>query len=243
MDLQPSHYIAFAAFAQLAVALNFGFVYLDRRSNLLGLKRKFFSTYRAGKTPAVANVANVLKRYKSNLSYSTAVNHAHTKAKEYHTIVTSEWDDEHELSFFSALGVVYGFYSLTLLFLVCLFDMPNKEIYYQNQFLILSQVTLVFSALMIIRSWRKNTSTKIIPTILLYILIAVTGWIFTAHGWVFCCEMDFSVHYHWYILMTYLPIIYYIIRIIVLFLRKTLFIVPMVWWAIKFDTALDRSNR
>lgn len=242
MELLPSHYISFAAFVQLAVALNFGLVYLDRRSSLLGLKRRLFSTYRAGRTPVVANVANILKRYKSDKAYTIEVDNVHTKVKEYHAIVTSEWDDEHELSFFPALGVVYGFYSLTLLFLVCFFDMSGREMYYQNQFLILSQLTFVFSVLMIVRSWRNKASTKIVPTILLYILVAVLGWIFTTRGWMFYCEMEFSSHYHWYILMVYLPIVYYIIRIFVLFIRKTLFIIPMVWWAVKFNSALDRSN-
>lgn len=242
MELQPSHYIAFAAFVQFAVALNFGLVYLDRRSGFLSLKRRLFSTYRAGSSPLVANVANVLRRYKSGLSYSTEVDYAHTKVKEYHAIVTSEWEDEHELSFFPALGVVYGFYNLALLFLVCFFDVPGREMYFHNQFLTLSQLTLAFSALMIVRSWRKNTSTKITPTILLYLLIAVLGWVFTAHSWVFSCEIDFTVHYHWYMTMCYLPIIYYFLRIFVLYIRKTLFIFPMVWWAAKFDSALNQSE-
>lgn len=243
MDLQSSHYIAFTAFVQLAVALNFGLVYLDRRSSLLGLKRRLFSTYRAGKTPIVAKVANILKRYKGDQTYSLEVDNAHTKVKEYHSIVTSEWDDEHELSFFPALGAVYGFYSLALLYLVCFFDMPGKELYYQNQFLALSQVTLVFSLLMVVRSWCKNTSTRIVPTILLYSVVAVAGWIFTFRGWTYTCEMDFATHYHWYMLLAYLPIIYYIIRIVVLFIRKTFFIIPMTWWAVKFSSALDESKR
>ena len=242
MDLQYSHYIAFTAFIQLAVALDFGLVYLDRRSSLLGLKRKLFSTYRAGKTPIVAKVANILKRYKGDQIYSFEVDNAHTKVKEYHSVVTSEWEDEHELSFFPALGAVCGFYSLALLYLVCFFDMPDKEQYYQNQFLTLSQLTLAFSLLMIVRSWRKDASTKMVPTILLYTLGVVAGWIFTSHGWVYICEMDFAAHYHWYMLLTYLPIIYYIVRIVVLFISKTLFIVPMTWWAVKFSNALDESK-
>ena len=191
----------------------------------------------------VSNVANILRRYKRDKAYSLEVENAHTKVKEYHAIVTSEWEDEHELSFFPALGVVYGFYSLALLFLVCFFDMPGKELFYKNQFLTLSQLTLVFSALMIMRSWRKNTSTKIIPTILLYVIIAVCGWIFTVKGLVIQSDMEFSCHYHWYMLMTYLPIIYYVARIVVIFFRKTLFIFPMVWWAIKFNMALDKARR
>lgn len=242
MELHPSHYVAFAAFIQLAVALNFGLVYLDRQSGLLGLKRKLFSTYKAGKTLAVANVANILKRYKSNKSYSKEVDNAHTKAKEYHAIVTSEWDDEHELSFFPALGVVYGFYCLALLFLVCFFDIPNQELYYQNQFLTLSQLTLLFSVLMIVRSWQKNKSTKIVPAILFYLLIAIAGWVFTAQGWVFRCEMKFYAHYHWYMLMAYLPIIYYFLRVVIIFAHKTFFIFPMVWWASKFNAALDKEH-
>ena len=242
MELQSSHYIAFAAFVQLAVALNFGLVYLDRRSGLLGLKRKLFSTYRAGKTPAVANVANILKRYKGNMAYATEVENAHTKAKEYHAIVTSEWDDEHELSFFPALGVVYGFYCLALLFLVCFFDMPSREMYYQNQFLTLSQLTLAFSVLMIVRSWRKSISTKIVPSLLLYLVMVVAGWVFTSQSWVFNCEMEFPVHYHWYMLMAYLPIIYYFLRVVIIFARKSLFIFPMVWWASKFNAALDKER-
>lgn len=55
--------------------------------------------------------------------------------------------------------------------------------------------------------------------------------------------MDFAVHYHWYMLLAYLPIIYYIIRIVVLFVRKTIYIVPMAWWAVKFDNALDESKQ
>lgn len=242
MDLQPSHYIAFAAFVQLAAALNFSLVYLDRRSSLLGLKRKLFSTYRAGKTPVVANVANILKRYKSDRSYAVEVDYAHTKVKEYHAIVTSEWDNEHELSFFPALGVVFGFYSLALLFLVCFFDVPGMEMYFHNQFLTLSQLTLVFSALMIVRSWRKNASTKIVPTILLYFFVAVLGWIFTMRGREFTFEIDFPAHYHWYILMVYLPIIYYVLRVFVLFIRKSSYIIPMAFWAVKFDNALDKSK-
>ena len=242
MALQPSHYIAFTAFVQLAVALNFGLVYLDRRSSLLGLKRKLFSTYRAGRTPVVANVANILKRYKGGKTYSIEVDNAHTKVKEYHSIVTSEWEDEHELSFFPALGAVHGFYSLVLLFLVCFFDIPGNELYYQSQFLTLSQLTLAFSLLLILRSWNKNISTKIVPTILLYAIIAVCGWMFTVKGLVFQCDMEFHIHYHWYMLMAYLPIIYYIVRILVLFVRKTLYIFPMVWWAVKFNTALDKSR-
>ena len=183
-----------------------------------------------------------MKRYKSNLPYTIEVEHAHTKAKEYHAIVTSEWDDEHELSFFPALGVVYGFYSLALLFLVCFFDVPGKEMYYQNQFLTMSQLTLVFTVLMIVRSWKKDTSTKIVPTMLLYVLVAVAGWIFTVHGWVYSCEMEFPFHYHLYMIMAYLPIIYYVVRIVILFIRKTFFIVPMVWWTVKFDEALDKSK-
>ena len=243
MDLQPSHYMAFAAFVQLAVALNFGLVYLDRRSSLLGLKRKLFSTYRAGKTPIVAKVANILKRYKGNLTYSLEVDNAHTKVKEYHAIVTSEWEDEHELSFFPALGAVYGFYSLALLYLVCFFDMPGKELYYHNQFLTLSQLTLVFSLLMIVCSWWKSTSTKIVPTMLLYIAVTVIGWIFTIHGWVYTCEIDFLSHYHWFMLLAYMPIIYYVIRIVVLFVWKTIYIVPMTWWAVKFSNALGESKQ
>jgi len=242
MDLQSSHYIAFAAFVQLAVALNFGLVYLDRRSSLLGLKRKLFCTYRAGKTPIVAKVANILKRYKGYQTYSLEVENAHTKVKEYHAIVTSEWEDEHELSFFPALGAVYGFYSLALLYLACFFDMPGKELYYQNQFLTLSQLTLIFSLLMIVRSWWKDKSTKIVPTIILYIVVAIAGWFFTVHGWVYTCEMDFAAHYHCYMLLAYLPIIYYLARIVVLFMWKTLFIVPMTWWAVKFSNALDESK-
>lgn len=241
MELLSSHYIAFAAFVQLAVALNFGLVYLDRNSKLLGLKRKLFSTYRAGNTPAVANVANILKRYESNKSYSKKVDNLHTKVKEYHATVTSEWDDEHELSFFPALGVVYGFYGLALLFLMCFFDIPGREIYYQNQFLTLSQLTLVFSVLLIVRSWRKNISTKIVPTLLLYLLIAGGGWLFTCQGWVFSCEMEFAAHFHWYMIMAYLPIIYYFLRVIIIFAHKTSFIFPMVWWALKFDAALDKE--
>lgn len=242
MELQPSHFIAFAAFVQLAVALNFGLVYLDRKSSLLGLKRKLFSTYRAGKNRSVANVANILKRYKGNLAYSEDVENAHTKAKEYHAIVTSEWDDEHELSFLPALGVVYGFYGLALLYLVCFFDIPCLEMYYQNQFLTLSQLTLAFSVLMIVRSWRKSVSTKIVPVMLLYLAVVIVGWVFTASGRVISCKMEFATHYHWYMLMAYLPIIYYILRVVIIFLRKTLFILPMVWWAAKFNAALDREK-
>ena len=55
--------------------------------------------------------------------------------------------------------------------------------------------------------------------------------------------MYFATHYHWYMLLAYLPIIYYIIRIVVLFIRKTFFIIPMTWWAVKFSSALDESKR
>ena len=239
----PSHYISFAAFIQLAVALNFGLVYLDRRSSLLGLKRKLFSTYRAGKAPVIANVANILRRYKGHQTYSYEVEHAHTKVKEYHAIVTSEWDDEHELSFFPSLGVIYGFYSLAILYLMCFFDMPDREYSFQNQFLTLSQLTLSFSIVLIVRSWFNGKTTKIVPTTLLYIIVAIAGWICTANDIVFQCDLKFYAHYHWYMLMAYLPVIYYVARILILFIMKTLNIVPMVWWAVKFNQSLDKEKQ
>ena len=130
MDLPSSHYLGFCAFVQLSVALNFGLVYLDRHSSLLRLKRRLFDVYKAGNNSKVDRVSRILKRYKRNTDYPRIVERYHTKAKQYHSIVTSDWDDEHEISFFPALGVLYGFYSIALLFLVCLFDMPGSEWFY-----------------------------------------------------------------------------------------------------------------
>lgn len=243
MDLQISHYLAFTAFIQLAVALNFGLVFLDSRSGLLRLKRKLFNNYKASNTRVVGRVANILKRYRSDHDYDPDTERAHTKTKQYHSIVTSDWDDEQEISFFPALGVIYGFYSLTLLFLICFFDVSYDSLFYQNQFLILSQVTMAFSVVLIIRSWCKNTVTHITRATLIYIFFGAVGWICCCHGWMFDCDISFSRLYHWYILLSYLPIIYYVLRIMLIFLHKTLYIFPMTWWAAKFNAALNKEQQ
>ena len=244
MEITSSHYIAFTAFVQLAVALNFGLVYLDRRSGLLQLKRKLFGTYKARDNVLVNATANILKRYRSDHTYSDEIEHAHTKAKLYHTKVTADWYDEYEISFFPALGVVYGLYSLFVLYLVCFFDMPSDRLaFYENQFLVLSQVTLVFSLLLILRSWSKAKITRIVPTCLLYVFVASVGWWLCGKGWVIHFDLAFSRHFHWYMLLTYLPIFYYILRIVFVFLRKTICLVPMLWWAYRFQTELEQNKR
>ena len=62
MEITSSHYIAFTAFVQLAVALNFGLVYLDRRSGLIQLKRKLFGSYRASNNVFVYGTGIILIR-------------------------------------------------------------------------------------------------------------------------------------------------------------------------------------
>ena len=242
MDLPSSHYLGFCAFIQLSVALNFGLVYLDRRSSLLQLKRRLFDVYKAGNNSRVDKVSKILKKYKKNTNYPRIVERYHTKTKQYHSIVTSDWDDEHEISFFPALGVIYGFYSIALLFLVCFFDLPDTEWFYHNQFLTLSQLTVIFSLLMIIRSWKKDVKTKIIPTCLLYAGLTAIGWFCCKNGWVFFTDIDFTYHYHWYVLLSYLPIVYCVVRIILIFLRKTFCIIPMLWWASYFDNSLNQQK-
>ena len=245
MELSSSHYIAFTAFVQLAVALNFGLVYLDRRSGLIQLKRKLFRTFRASNNVLVHEAANTLKRYRGNQSYSNEIELAHTKAKQYHSIVTSDWDDEHEISFFPALGVIYGFYGLAVLYLVCFFEMtPDKVFFYENEFLVMSQVTLLFSIVLILRSKIKTKTTKIVPTCILYFVAVALGWWFCSKGWMFDCDMVFPRHFHWYMLLAYLPIIYYILRIFIMFLRKTICLFgPLLWWTFMLKTALDQDKK
>lgn len=245
MELSSSHYIAFTAFVQLAVALNFGLVYLDRRSGLIQLKRKLFRTYRASNNVVVQEAANTLKRYRRNRSYSDEIEHAHTKTKQYHTIVTSDWDDEHELSFFPTLGVIYGFYGLAVLFLVSFFEMtPDKVLFYENEFLVMSQVTLLFSIFLILRSKNKTKTTRIVPTCILYFVAVALGWWLCSRGWIFECDMVFPHHFHWYVLLSYLPIIYYILRIFIIFLRKTICLFgPLLWWTFMLKTGLDEIKK
>ena len=245
MELSSSHYIAFTAFVQLAVALNFGLVYLDRRSGLIQLKRKLFRTYRASNNVVVQEAANTLKRYRRNRSYSDEIEHAHTKAKQYHTIVTSDWDDEHELSFLPTLGVIYGFYGLAVLYLVGFFEVtPDKVLFYENEFLVMSQVTLLFSIFLILRSKNKTKITRIVPACILYFVVVALGWWFCSKGWIFECDMVFPKHYHWYMLLVYLPIIYYIIRVFWIFLHKTICLFgPLLWWTFMLKTGLDEIKK
>ena len=244
MEITSSHYIAFTAFVQLAVALNFGLVYLDRRSGLIQLKRKLFGSYRASNNVFVYGTGNILKRYRSNHNYPDKIELAHTKAKQYHTKVTADWNDEYEISFFPALGVVCGLYGLAVLYLVCFFDMlPERLAFYENHFLVLSQVTLVFSSLLTLRSWNKAKVTRIVPVSLLYVVVAVISWWFCSKGWTIRLDMAFAQHFHWYMLLTYLPIIYYLLRVAVVFLHKTMCLVPMLWWTFVFDTELNQKKR
>lgn len=239
MNFQPSHFIAFTSIIQLAVALNFGLVYLDRRSGLLRLKRRLFNNYKAGDTLVVGRVSKVLKRYRNNNEYTPEIERAHTKAKQYYTIVTADWDDEHEISFFPSIGIIYGIYSLALLFIVGFFDVHENLCFYHNLFLFLSQITLLFSILLIFRSWRRGTVTRIIPSTLIYLCLLIVGGLCCWKGCFFEGVKNFSRHYHWYVFMTYLPIIYYFLRILLIYCRKSLYIFPMVWWASKFEAALD----
>lgn len=120
---------------------------------------------------------------------------------------------------------------------------PDKLLFYENQFLVLSQVTFVFTIVLILRSMLRTKKTRIVPTCLFYFLAAVAGWWICSKGWIFECDMVFSRHFHWYMLLAYMPIIYYMLRIFIIFLHKTFKIFPMLWWAFMLKTALDQIKK
>lgn len=239
-NLEPSHYTAFCALVQLAVALNFGFAYLEKKSMLFSLKEKMFKTYRAGNNRLVDYAANQLKRYRNSTQYDDKIERLHTGLKEYHSIVTSPWDAEDELRYMPAVGCVYGLFSIVFLVVVCMFDMDFQ--FYTDLYLTYSLVAAIIFVLSLVWSDLLGRKMLLLPTIILYVVIMVVCTIFQILGWTISCQIGFNTCFHATLLLPFLPIAKYFISAIFQFLRKTFYLIPMVWKSVEFSILMDNRK-
>lgn len=239
-NLEPSHFTAFCALVQLAVALNFGFVYLEKKSMLFSLKEKLFKTYRAGNNTIVDYAANQLKRYRSSTLYDDRIEMLHTRLKEYHSIVTSPWDAEDELRYMPSMGCVYGLFSIVFLFVVCMFDVDFQ--FYTDLYLAYSLIASAMFTFTLIWSDILGRRMLLLPTITLYVMVMCVCTACQVAGWTISCSVDFKTCFHISLLLPFLPIAKYFITAMYQFLRKTGYLILMFLDAAEFSMLMDNRR-
>lgn len=234
-----SHYTAFCSLVQLAVALNFGFIYLEKKSLLFSLKEKIFGTYKAGNSIIVDFSSKQLRRYRNNTDYTINIENSHTKLKELHNIVTSPWDAEDELRFMPPLGVVFGLYSIFFLFLVCMFD-ANDAYTYMSLYMTYSAVTIICFVVCICLGDKYKHRISILHTSYIYIICLGICTFFVIQNWTLESIVGFDSFFHYSLTIPFFPILYYILKISCCHIKKTYYASFLFLAAVDFKLLMDQ---
>lgn len=207
---------------------------------LFRLKEKLFKTYRAGNNELVNYATRQMKRYRASVQYDDEIEKLHTRLKEHHSVVTSPWDAEDELRYLPALGCVFGMYSITFLYVVCMFDQNFK--FYSNLYLAYSIIAAIMFALSFVWSDILGKRMQLLPTITFYVIIMTVCTAFQILGWTISCSVDFNTFFHTSLLLPFLPVAKYFISAIWQFVRKTRYLIQMLWEAVEFSELMDNRK-
>lgn len=234
-----SHYISFFAFIQVAVALDFGFMYMERKSSAMRLSDMFYDGFINLVRLFTSHAGDVMRRVRKETD-SNEILEGYDNLKRTKTRVINKTDALQQLGFLKPMGVIAGIYALLILYIVCMF---RKEAYYEDLFLVLSEITLAVMSIVFLSIGCFKRSPHVLRYVFGYVASLVVGGCIVVKGWVFEYVTNFESWFHWFMFLPYLPVLLFISYMVVMYLCRISDVLKMIYQTIKLGKLLKIKKR
>lgn len=238
-EVTLSYYLSFFAFVQVAVALDFGFMYMERKSSAMRLSDMFYDGFVNLVKLFTSHAGDVLKRVRKETD-SEEILDGYDELQRTKTCVIGKTDAILQLGFLKPMGVVAGIYALLILYIVCMF---GKDTYYENLFLVLSEITLAFMTFVFVYIGCFKKSSHVLRYVFAYIALLAVGACFVNKGWIFEYVTDFESWYNHFLLLPYLPVVLFVVYMIVMYTYRIPKVIKMIHQTRKLGKLLEMKKK
>lgn len=214
-------FIAFAAFVQLSVAFDFGFLYLFKNNR--SIFKSIFDHVRKGRPFSwVMGFAGEQVKLLKPQSVTEEVNQLRGKVSKRKDELMSPANHEYMCDYMAATGVVSGLYSLLWLLLVpwsySHLSAPN------DLYLTLSVCTVIAELILVFhifyrkkrgKGTQKTRAAMVLHSTLVFVCCCLAGFLMLAQGWTIGCSIPFHTLFMLSLAVTISPVLFYFIHLMV----------------------------
>lgn len=229
------HCVSLLAFVQVAIALDFGLMYVERKSSTIRISEMIYEEYRRMIKFFTDPATSALRRYRTTIE-SKHVLEIHDNLKRTKTKVETQTDDVMLLNVVRPLGVIAGLYGLFVLYFVCQMDMSEKNV---DVFLVISQLTAVYMILLYVLHLVLPCPVYVILCALIYLIIVALGGLIAWKGWTWACITNVRLWFDCMVFLPYAPIVVFIFHAIGRYLCRIKSIWKMRTYTKAFNESLD----
>lgn len=214
-----SHFVAFTAFVQLAVAFNFGLLYLERKSSTVKFRDLFHEGFLSLMDMFLKAAGREMRRYRED-NATQEERSAYYNVRDLRIELTTKANALIHFKFLQPLGMVYGIFGIIQLFNLCMLD---RGVFYADYFLLSGQMTFIYG--LIILSWHlcgKGNNPHVLLATFIYIIGLLGCWVLIKYDCIYRCidEQNFSIWLHILLLLSYLPFVYLLCVLVIHYARR-----------------------
>lgn len=216
-----SFFIAFAAFVQLSVAFDFGFLYLFKNNR--SIFKNIFDHVRKGRPFSwVMGFASDQVKLLKPKSVSEEVNQLRGRVSKRKDELMSPANHEYMCDYMAATGVVSGFYSLLWLLLVpwsySHLSNPNDLYLTLSACTVIAELILVFHIFYRKRRGKDTQKTRaamVLHSTWVFVGCCLAGLLMLVKGWTVGTSIPFHTLFLFSLAVTISPVLFYLIHLTV----------------------------
>ena len=219
-----SYCISFLTFIQFAIALDFGFMYLERKSSVDRLSDKFYDGYKNIINFAIEHAQCEIDRNRRKNATDNILMERDLLKRTKDKVLTKT-DSLSQLGFLSPIGVVAGIYGVGSLYVVCLF---GRDEFYQDLFLVNSEITLVTIFFIFVLIGLCKCRPHVLRYAFLYVIALLVGLLMLFNGWCLAFVTNFELWFNCFVIIPYLPVILFIIFLVYIYAKRIPMVINMI---------------
>lgn len=221
--MEDLNYANFLSIIQVAVALNFGLLYLKKGNAFRNIYKEVLQYFAAFVHSSTNNASMQTRRVRSGMPIE--IREQKALVKRIQNKLADLTGRDYNFPFIPCLGIFSGFYAIVLLLLIAMFGKENELL--QNYIAVFAEIVCTMDLLAIIQMYRSKKQDEneykarfyVVMNILWFFIFSIIGFILTTYDWTFHCIPNFSYLFFFALFVVYIPSIWLLSEIICTWVR------------------------
>lgn len=207
--MEELNYANFLSVIQIAVALNFGLLYLKKGNAFRNIYKEILLYFAAFVHSSTINAGKQTKRVRAGMTKEIRTQKALVQGLQNKLADLTGRD--FNFPFIPCLGLFSGIYAVALLLLIAMFGKENVLL--QNYIAVFAEIVFVMDLLAIIQMYYSKNQDEneyksryyVVMNIFWFFIFCIIGFVLVTYDWTFHCIPSFNYSFFFALFVVYIP--------------------------------------